>query len=79
MVFYAHAAACAVLFVLWAQFYADRPSDSGFVGDAELAQINRGKSDAHIQMDSAMPYRVCSPAPAHSVYVYVLIYNIYVM
>ena len=58
MAFYAHAIVAFILFVLWAYFYTDRPKDNNFVSEIELERINRNKSQAHINLDGSIPYRV---------------------
>lgn len=65
LVYYGHAVVCLVLFLLWIYFYNDHPRDTPFVSEVELEKINRGKSLAHINMDTFVPYKV-SPRSTHS-------------
>ena len=58
MVYYVHAAVCVCLFLLWLIFYNDHPGRNRFVTEQELEKIHRGKSQAHIRMDSHVPYKV---------------------
>jgi hypothetical protein len=57
MVYYSHSAVCAILFVVWMIFYKDHPRLVKFVSVEELEEINRDKSDAHIKMDTFVPYK----------------------
>uniref|UniRef100_A0A914E8D9 Major facilitator superfamily (MFS) profile domain-containing protein n=1 Tax=Acrobeloides nanus TaxID=290746 RepID=A0A914E8D9_9BILA len=55
-VYYAHAAACAILFILWFLWYSDEPQNNKNVSEKELEEIHKDKSLAHIKMDSFVPY-----------------------
>uniref|UniRef100_A0A183BUK4 MFS domain-containing protein n=1 Tax=Globodera pallida TaxID=36090 RepID=A0A183BUK4_GLOPA len=57
MVYYVHAFACTLLFLLWLCFYNDHPRTNRFVSDSELEKIHRDKSRAHIEMDKFVPYK----------------------
>lgn len=69
MVYYGHAAVCLVLFLLWVYFYNDHPRVNKFVSDVELEKINRGKSDAHINMDKFLPYTVGNQSQISNKYI----------
>jgi len=55
-VYYTHGGVCFFLFVLWIIFYTDHPAHHRSVSHVELEKIHRNKSEAHIKMDSFIPY-----------------------
>uniref|UniRef100_A0A914DBR9 Major facilitator superfamily (MFS) profile domain-containing protein n=1 Tax=Acrobeloides nanus TaxID=290746 RepID=A0A914DBR9_9BILA len=55
-VYYVHGVGCLILFTLWIIFYNDFPERNKRVSAIELEKIHRNKSQAHIQMDSFVPY-----------------------
>ena len=57
MVYYSHGCMCLILFALWLIFYTDHPSTHKRVSEVELEKIHRSKTEAHISMDSYVPYK----------------------
>uniref|UniRef100_A0A914PX40 Major facilitator superfamily (MFS) profile domain-containing protein n=1 Tax=Panagrolaimus davidi TaxID=227884 RepID=A0A914PX40_9BILA len=55
-VYYVHAAASFVLFLLWLYFYTDHPGRHRNVSLVEREKIHRDKSEAHINGDKYVPY-----------------------
>ncbi|KAK6050052.1 hypothetical protein COOONC_12443 [Cooperia oncophora] len=58
--FYFHAAFGFLVFILWIVFYADDPHLHPNVSERELTKIQDGKTQAHIERDHFVPYKVCS-------------------
>uniref|UniRef100_A0A914P0A9 Major facilitator superfamily (MFS) profile domain-containing protein n=1 Tax=Panagrolaimus davidi TaxID=227884 RepID=A0A914P0A9_9BILA len=60
-VYYTHGAASVILFGLWVFFYTDHPATHKSVSSTELEKIHRNKTEAHINMDSFIPYKkICT-------------------
>jgi MFS family permease len=57
-VHYIHGIICAILFILWFVLYDDDPKQSKFVSSKELNVIYKGKSEAHKNQCSFVPYKV---------------------
>uniref|UniRef100_A0AC34RG27 Major facilitator superfamily (MFS) profile domain-containing protein n=1 Tax=Panagrolaimus sp. JU765 TaxID=591449 RepID=A0AC34RG27_9BILA len=54
--YYFHGIIGIVLFILWVIFYTDQPATHKAVSTIELEKIHRNKTQAHINMDSFVPY-----------------------
>uniref|UniRef100_A0AC34FUJ5 Major facilitator superfamily (MFS) profile domain-containing protein n=1 Tax=Panagrolaimus sp. ES5 TaxID=591445 RepID=A0AC34FUJ5_9BILA len=55
-VYYVHAAASFILFIMWLYFYTDHPGKHRNVSMIEREKIHRNKSEAHINGDKYVPY-----------------------
>lgn len=56
--FYLHALVGLVLFAIWTIVYIDHPEDTGKVSQKELGKIQKNKSEAHLDRNTSVPYRV---------------------
>uniref|UniRef100_A0A7E4VI38 MFS domain-containing protein n=1 Tax=Panagrellus redivivus TaxID=6233 RepID=A0A7E4VI38_PANRE len=60
-VYYVHGIVSLIAFSLWILCYQDQPEFHKSVSAVELEKIHRGKSEAHKNMDSFIPYwKICS-------------------
>lgn len=57
MVYFAHALAGFIIFVLWLIFFDDHPHKSSAVSTIELEKIQRDKTEALLNGDNDIPYR----------------------
>jgi MFS family permease len=57
-VHYIHGGVCAVLFILWFNFYNDQPKENKIVSSKELQTIYEGKTEAHKRAGRKVPYLV---------------------
>ncbi|KAK6732708.1 hypothetical protein RB195_016835 [Necator americanus] len=55
--FYFHALFGALMFLFWALYYRDDPQFYPIISEKELHRIQEGKTLAHIQRDSFVPYK----------------------
>uniref|UniRef100_A0A914Z3W5 Major facilitator superfamily (MFS) profile domain-containing protein n=1 Tax=Panagrolaimus superbus TaxID=310955 RepID=A0A914Z3W5_9BILA len=55
-VYYVHAGASFILFIMWLYFYTDHPGKHRNVSMIEREKIHRNKSEAHINGDKYVPY-----------------------
>ncbi|CAJ0566292.1 unnamed protein product, partial [Mesorhabditis spiculigera] len=55
--FYGHAVMCAIVFMAWIGYYTDNPATHKAVDSEELKKIQKGKTRAHIEGDSFVPYK----------------------
>ncbi|CAD5222274.1 unnamed protein product [Bursaphelenchus xylophilus] len=63
-VFYAHAIASAILFVLFGIFYRNSPEKHRYVGDTELNKIKKFKTQANKKELRSIPYRQILTTPS---------------
>lgn len=58
MVYFAHALAGFIIFGLWLLFFDDHPHKSSAVSKVELEKIQRDKTEALLNGDNDIPYKV---------------------
>ncbi|KAF1752635.1 hypothetical protein GCK72_019190 [Caenorhabditis remanei] len=56
--FYFHAIAGFILFVIWTFVYIDHPEDTERVSQKELGHIQKNKSEAHLDRNTSVPYKM---------------------